>query len=280
MLSSLMNRANGPGSPDETPAAPDNSQANAIEKALSILVVLIRQDRPLGTVQISRLTGFHKATTSRILGTLERFGLVVQSAQSRKYLVGPLGYELGMTQMNAALRSLAALAQPYLSRLAAQFETTALLEIWVGRQAVIVACATARPHGRALPRLGEARPLPQCAGGRAILAALQDDLVRKLVAPPVQPVTQEMLASAEALARDLTHIRQTGLAEGKSGALATSLVDDQANPIGAVTLCPGEAQGTMRDGLAQALIATARRLAVAIDEANMSSLDDWRYDED
>ena len=85
---------------------------------------------------------------------------------------------------------------------------------------------------------------------------------------------------AEALARDLTHIRQTGLAEGKSGALATSLVDDQANPIGAVTLCPGEAQGTMRDGLAQALIATARRLAVAIGEANMSSLDDWRYDED
>ena len=79
MLSSLMPLAKGVGSSLET----DGGSANAIEKALSILVVLVRHDRPLGTVQISRITGFHKATTSRILSTLERFGLVVQNDRSR-----------------------------------------------------------------------------------------------------------------------------------------------------------------------------------------------------
>lgn len=275
MLSPLMPFANGAGSSHET----DGANANAIEKALSILVVLVRQDRPLGTVQISRLTGFHKATTSRILATLERFGLVVQNDRSRKYLVGPLGYQLGTTQLSASLRRLAQLAEPDLVRLASSFDCVAQLDLWAGRQA-IVAASVGRGPGMRQP--GDAVPLSLCAGGRAILAALDPQRAHKLVAPAVQPVTAETLAETAQLRSELDLVRVRGfVAEDVTGtARAVAMTDPQGLPLGALTLrAPAEAARSGPDMVA-ALAATVRRLGREIAQSAAHGLETWHYEDD
>lgn len=55
----------------------------AVEKTLEILVAFAENRRELGTSEISALTGFHKATTSRILGSLLEYGLVVQNVETK-----------------------------------------------------------------------------------------------------------------------------------------------------------------------------------------------------
>ena len=274
MLSSLMPLAKGVGSSLET----DGGSANAIEKALSILVVLVRHDRPLGTVQISRITGFHKATTSRILSTLERFGLVVQNDRSRKYVVGHFGMQLGQTQLNVAMQKVARLAQPRLDRLVDQCGAPALLHFWVGKQSILIASAEMASHQRALPKLGEARALPLTAGGRAILSCLDGDRVRKLVAPAVEPVSDDMLKMAAQLSTELAAIRATGIAHGQAGALATALLDQQAMPMGAVTLLSDPDDRTDACARENALWLTARRLSADIGQAAISGLEAWHYD--
>lgn len=274
MLSPLMPFANHHGSSHET----DGATANAIEKALSILVVLVRQDRPLGTVQISRLTGFHKATTSRILSTLERFGLVVQNDRSRKYLVGPLGYQLGTTQLSASLRQMAQLAEPDLKRLADTYGCTAELDLWAGRQAIVAASVG---RGQRMRRPGDTLPLSLCAGGRAILAALDPQRAHKLVAPAVQPVTDETLAETAQLRSELELIRARGfVAEDMAGTIrAVAIVDPQGLPLAALTL--SAPAGATRSGpeIVTALAATARRLGREIAQSAAHGLETWHYDD-
>ena len=53
---------------------------SAIEKTLEILIAFTDNNRELGTCEISDLTGFHKATTSRILASLlMTFGVILVS---------------------------------------------------------------------------------------------------------------------------------------------------------------------------------------------------------
>ena len=70
--------------------AATSDKLNAVEKALEILLTFTKTSDALGNGEISRLTGFHKATTSRILSTLVSYGALDHDEETRKYSVGPL----------------------------------------------------------------------------------------------------------------------------------------------------------------------------------------------
>ena len=61
----------------------------SVDRAVAILFHVADCECPLGLSEISRLTGFDKATCLRLMNTLEMHGLICQEAHSRHYKLGP-----------------------------------------------------------------------------------------------------------------------------------------------------------------------------------------------
>ena len=287
MLSSFTPFANALGLPDETfGAATSGAGANAIEKSLMILLLLVRQDRPLGTVQISRMTGFHKATTSRILMTLERFGLVVQNDRTRKYLIGPLGYQMGATQLNQSMRNIAQHLFPRLIQLRDHFGQTICLELWAGRHSIVAAVARASDKSLCDIALGDARPLYNSAGGMAVLAQMDPARAEKYIPSLGQSGTDAALPPSMCISKELASIRAKGYVchvsteEKPQMQLAVALMGPEATPLGAISVL--QYAGPDQHKALQASVATlaqvARRMMEDLRDIPICPLEIWHHD--
>jgi IclR family transcriptional regulator, acetate operon repressor len=177
-------------------AAELGAGTQAIDRAAELLVSVVESPRPLGVTELSEQSGLPKSTTSRLVGALERRGLV-QRAGDRRIAPGPV--LLGFAHRDTGA-SLAELAAPGLRALAELSGETINLGVptplgvehlaqedsrhfvggtnWVGRRVPYDLAA----NGKVLRAFGAARP----AEGRAIrakgYAVAIDELERGLAA--------------------------------------------------------------------------------------------------
>jgi IclR family transcriptional regulator, acetate operon repressor len=86
----------------------------AIDRAADLLVSVVESTRPLGVGELSETSGLPKSTTSRLVGALERRGLV-QRASDRRVSPGPVLLRFAHRDSG---ESLADLATPSLRALA------------------------------------------------------------------------------------------------------------------------------------------------------------------
>jgi DNA-binding IclR family transcriptional regulator len=87
----------------------------AIERAAQLLVRVVESSRPLGVNELAEHSGLPKSTTSRLVGALERQGLVQRLGDRGRLRPGPVLLRFA-TRDSAA--SLVVLAHPSLRRLA------------------------------------------------------------------------------------------------------------------------------------------------------------------
>jgi len=87
----------------------------AIDRAAQLLVRVVESSRPLGVNELAEGSGLPKSTTSRLVGALERQGLVQRLGDRGRLRPGPVLLRFA-TRDSAA--SLVELAQPSLRRLA------------------------------------------------------------------------------------------------------------------------------------------------------------------
>ena len=100
----------------------------AIEKALDLLDFFIPYNRELSSSEITSLCGYHRATSSRMIKTLERKGYLYQNPDTKKYR---LGYKVPM--LNSAITSslasdLSSIGLPVLMKLREQTDETVVLD--------------------------------------------------------------------------------------------------------------------------------------------------------
>ncbi len=86
----------------------------AIDRAADLLVSVVESPRPLGVSELAARSGLPKSTTSRLLGALERRGLV-QRAGDRRVVPGPVLLRFAPRDTSASLVELAAPALRVLS---------------------------------------------------------------------------------------------------------------------------------------------------------------------
>jgi len=94
---------------------PTESGTQAIERAAQLLVDVVEAPQPPSIGELSARAGLPKSTTSRLVGALERQGLVERLGARGRLRPGPV---LLRYASRDASQSLAALAQPSLRRLA------------------------------------------------------------------------------------------------------------------------------------------------------------------
>jgi IclR family transcriptional regulator, acetate operon repressor len=232
----------------------------SVDRALTLLEVLAGADAPMGVRELAERTGLAQGTAHRLLRGLQLRGYVRHDA-SRKYSVGTAALRLG----DAAQRSLARGARPYLAELVEASGETANLAVLEG-DAVVYVAQVPSPHTlRMFAEVGRHVPPHSTAVGKVLLAALPRDralgILRRTGLPRRTPAT---ITDVETFTTELDAVRERGWAaddeEQEAGVRCLAVPLGSAGQVlGAVSLSgPAERFGGGRD---PGLVATMQRVS-------------------
>lgn len=158
----------------------DSAPVKSISRAAKLLRILSSMGSPGGTLgDISKASGFGKATVHRILAALSEEGFAYQDVATRRY---HLGAGLSLIARRASVNEIGSLAQPVLLRLAEQTGDTAYIHIREGLRSVCVGREQGSYPIKTLSLdVGQSRPLGVGSGSLAMLASLPSSEVEAVI---------------------------------------------------------------------------------------------------
>lgn len=142
----------------------------SVDRALDLLEELARMEGPVGVGEVAAATGLPQGTAHRLLRSLQARGYVRHDA-SRKYALGAAAFLLG----DAAQRSLASSARPYLARLVSLSGETANLAVLEGDDLVYLAQVPSPHTLRMFAEVGRHVPPHSTAVGKVMLAGMPSE---------------------------------------------------------------------------------------------------------
>lgn len=220
----------------------DSPKINSIDKALNILEVFVPYNREMGTMEISRKLGFHKATVSRILQNLAKHGFLSQNSETKKFVLGPSVMDLSRALNQSLKTNMVLLAKPFIDDLRDILKETVILEILSGDTTVMAYIAEGPRLVRLAGSIGDRVPIHAAAGGKAILAFSPAERRKTLLNGKLHRFTDKTITSRRALNHSLNEIRHEGVAfdhdeidEGTSAASAP-ILNYEGLPVGAVVV--------------------------------------------
>ena len=163
----------------------DPARAPAADQVLALLAQLARHPEPMAASALATGLGLPRSTTYRLLGILERHGLVTHLAEERRYGLGVGVYELGSAYQRQA--PLQRIARPALHRLVDQTTQNAHLAVLHGRDVLYLIEERAVGRPLLVTDVGVRLPAVLTASGLAMLARLPARQVRALYPRPGQP---------------------------------------------------------------------------------------------
>lgn len=238
----------------------------SIERAVDVMFTLARSGVPRGVTDIASHLGLSKAAVHRILTSLRKSSLVVLDARSKHYSLGPSVLELA-----AAYRSgldVRSLAVDTMRELVEATQETATLSILVDGRRIYVEQFTPNREVRMTVQVGSSFPLHAGASSKAFLAWLPEDERRRILASPLERLTEATIVDAAELDRELTQVRERGFAvseeERQPGAasVAAPLLDESLQPVAVLSVCgPLQRFKAETDAAASELVSATRALS-------------------
>ncbi len=162
-----------------------------------------------GEVTLSELAGstdLPLPTIHRLLRTLVKLGYARQ-LPNRRYALGPRLIRLG----DGATKQLGALVRPQLASLVGKLGETSNMAMLDGDMVVYIAQVPSAHSMRMFTEVGRRVHTHASGVGKAILAQLDDDVVRGIVGRAGMPTpTDRSIGNVEELLADLQRIRERG----------------------------------------------------------------------
>lgn len=189
-------------------AAESSTGVKSVSRVFDLLELIADAGGDATISQLSTAAELPLPTIHRLLRTLVAEGYARQLA-NRRYALGPKLVRLG----EVANRQFGLMAMPQLKSLVARLGETANLATIDGDSVIYVSQAPS-PHAmRMFTEVGGRAPLHSTSVGKAILAQLDDDQVREIIARAGMPhSTPRSLETIEALLADLALSRERGYA--------------------------------------------------------------------
>jgi DNA-binding IclR family transcriptional regulator len=182
----------------------------SVARALELLEAL--RDRESVTIaELAELHGVHRATTLRLLQTLERFGYVMRGRNRGEFRLGLTLYELGAVfgERFDILRA----ARPVMRHLAAATGETIDLALYDDGEVVIIESIAARPSCRVGSPVGRRVAAPCTTTGKLYFASIPPHAVeRELASQSLPRVGPKSITDRAQLLGQLAQIRTTGYA--------------------------------------------------------------------
>ncbi|TMC81204.1 MAG: IclR family transcriptional regulator [Chloroflexi bacterium] len=189
--------------------APRDVAVRSVERAIAILDLLAQGDWRTGA-EVARGLQVHRSTALRLLATLERHALVERDQRTARYRLGPRLPQLASVVTGEF--DLRYVARPVCERLAGATGETATLDVLVGDVIVPIEQATASTSVVSVNWLGRRTPVHCMASGKAILAFGPSAVRERMLARPLEQVTQRTITDRAELEAELDAVRESGIA--------------------------------------------------------------------
>jgi DNA-binding IclR family transcriptional regulator len=181
------------------------------ERALAILGLLTRMERPLTFREIEESLRYPRSSLHGLLHTLLDGGWLEFDETSRAYALGIRTWEAGNAYLRAT--SLAKRALPYMSRVRDALDETVQLALLDGRHNVYVAKADGTQRLVLASEVGRRLEAHATGLGKALLAGLPPaELDRRLAGVTLERVAPNTITDLAALKRELERTRRRGYA--------------------------------------------------------------------
>lgn len=241
----MPHRQTTPARRGRTPNKPETgtttSHVQSLTRGLTILEKLSEIEGGATLTDIAQRVGLAASTTHRLLNTLEKMNYVHQSGDLGLWTIGLTAFTVGSAFVSH--RDFAIQSHSYLRKLMDQSGETANLSILDGYDVVFIAQVQCREIMRMLVKLGSRHPIHASGSGKAILAALPDDVVQDILAKHGLPRhTEHTIVTPDGLLNAIKLIRRHGYAyDDEEHALglrcvAAAVYDEYAEPLGAISL--------------------------------------------
>jgi len=250
--------------PKQAPEMPDDSSTL---RAFGILELVAHADGPLSLDEVTKLCGLPKPSVYRILGTLQRGGLVQREPAAKRYCIGArmsrLALEVMMRSPQRARR------HAILQQLVAEIGETCNLTMLDGNEVLYLDRVETSSPVRVHLAAGSRVPLHCTASGKLFLSQLSERQVATLLGPgPYRRYTENTITDPEELKKALCRIRNEGMGtdvgEFLEGSVALSVpVTDAEGRVCATVAVHGPAPRVTLRSVIQFLPAL-RRAAKAI----------------
>lgn len=218
------------------------SDAGSLKRGVALLKLLATAGpRGCPLSELSEKSGMPHPSAHRILKQLIQERLVVHSAESHRYRLGPLAFELGVA--GSTLHDIRDLCEPAMDGLAQATEDTVYLVVRSGFEAV---CMHRRegsfPIRTLVLEIGSRRPLGVGAGGLAILAAIEPQERETIIERVAPALPQFGRLTASELTRACTETAASGVALIRDRvnlgvtAVGVHFKDTMGQPMGALSV--------------------------------------------
>jgi len=222
-----------------TPVRSD--QVQSLVRALSIVNRIAAADDGVTLTELAQEVGLSSSTAHRLLTTLEQERYVHFDAERRLWSIGMQAFVAGSAFLKT--RSLVGAARPQMRALMEESEETVNLAVEDDAEAVYLTQVECRQMMRAFARPGGRVPLHCSSVGKALMSAMPDAKLAKVLHRHGLPrVTLKTINSAAGLRADLAASRGRGYAlddeEHAVGlrCVASVIFNENADPVAAVSL--------------------------------------------
>ena len=201
--------------------APERSeQVQSLVRALTIVNRLAEANDGVSLTEVAQQVGLSSSTAHRLLTTLEQERYVHFDAERRLWSVGMQAFRAGSAFLKT--RTLTTVARPHMQALMEESEETVNLAIEDQAAAVYLAQVECRQMMRAFARPGGRVPLHCSSVGKALLSAMPDAQLSKILHRQGLPrLTVKTIQTTAALREDLNRSRERGYA-----------IDDEEHAVG------------------------------------------------
>ncbi|MEU9734797.1 IclR family transcriptional regulator [Streptomyces sp. NPDC048002] len=191
-------------------ADPTRDDRAAVDKAISLLLALGDGARgSTGVSELARRAQMSKSTAFRLLGMLERNGVVERAGTD--YRLGERLHHLGRAVHAPGSESVRDALLPFLSDLYETTRETVHLAVLNGTQVVYLAKLYGHRHAPVPSRIGGQLPAHATAVGKVLLA-YDAQAAEQALSGPLRSFTERTVTDPDVLAAELHAIRRTGIA--------------------------------------------------------------------
>ena len=247
--------------------APSGHFVQSLSRGLAVIRALDSPE-PMTLSDVARASELSRATSRRLVLTLERLGYVQQSGG--RFALTPRVLELGFAYLSAL--GLPDVAQPHLERLVEQVRESSSISVLDGESVVYVARVPTRRIMNVVISVGSRLPAYATSMGRVLLAGLDPHECAELLDQlELVPLAHETITTRAQLEAELERVREQGYAivdqELESGlrSVAAPIRDRRQRVVAAVNLAVHAPQVSVEE-IRRSLLGPLLDTAAAIEQ--------------
>jgi len=254
----------------------ERSGAQSVERAFAVLKeIAAASTTGVTAADIAARLRLNRTTVHRLLKCMLAEGAVRNVGARARYMLGSLAYELGLSAREQL--DLHGLFSPAVSAMAEKTGDTCFLMMRSGNEAVCIDRKFGSyPVKTLVVDVGTRRPLGVGAGSLAILSALPEEDVRRIVRDtadllPVYGTAADLVMKSVRIAQKVGYVSST--VHGVDGVIAVGLpiLEPSGNPIAALSIAAiaKRMKKTRQTELAELLQAATARLQKLLVSLNL-----------